>query len=1126
MELDRLVMSSPRELLSNILKARKLNKPSGKPLYTYKLSTEEYSALGSIIKSSLATKDISIFVPRGRHSDWAASFVLFASEWWRREFTGGSWSWSPILESLGVEGNSLTAEHRSKIIETGFRFWHRPILVNQTGRMFLATVSVEGGLPLSLITQEHSRIGHYFDYVIKEFGKFSFTPLSAENIASSGSHLLVKSYQVDAVYSVVGQLVEAIYHLTEQYALNEQSEPITYLNAVEPNWQNSLPINLDSSVTRELLNTVLGKAIATQRKLPDTIKVIRSLINKQHEHAYVVDDTSKLSESWRFKLELSLKSRVNANYIKQLFAIDDLPNRLNLFVIGNKPQLVAKGFMPKDSEHYLFEVFTNSLPNEWFDCEIQLNAKTDDGRSWFAPLVGGSALNLDEPWLFVDNPKNNKNEYLLIGSGEVCTDNEHGIVAFNKEVMDEAQNTLLPFSDTCEPFERRLYELDKAGNYIATDNVITLGGKPGYDMEYLWQGNVLPYQSNPGKCFVGKPILIALDKQSNRKIVSSNNLQWHDKSQQEWMSYESLSFGQNVVKYTNFDNISKRFKVAYLPNDFKVDIISGKDISSGNIRITSNNLPIVSAITSDKISFNSSQENNILNLALTCSADHHPIKVELSLSWGGNSDAIRLIVPYPSTGVCLIDNNDIRVKNFSALPLGELYGYELFGNGLSGSLKLLFILQARDIKGAFSQSAFYEVRIDSIDDLSNGMPVSTFLDEINALFSLSSDLDAKVKLTFVHNGKEVLRFDILRYALTLSPEREQLMVRLSNEYLEDVSLFTKPIDRPEQEPIELVKALNDKGCWLFPEGEVEPGAWLVYCNDATLNVRPLMWSKELGKLGNPENEFQRVAGVSSKRERIFGFGELAEKMSIDSNMDEWKFSSSLLNFNEIPLTSFDLWRGVSASPEFLLAQLLNVSKKQLDNIWYFDKQFPILRNAISFTKAIAVVMSKYESLISRLDDNEYSIAQGRIKQRLDLLVAYNPSLISLSNFLLYKINAYSEKPSIDPGNYIATLFELRNALSTRHSNDEWPTVFCNVLFKRLIDNLAPSFKQGCISINGIKSNVLNAPILLALATAEKLTIHHNAEFVNAIRKYRDFDFEYFDKSFALTQKLFLSSLPE
>jgi hypothetical protein len=1126
MELSTLFMSSPREFLNNILTARKLNKPSGEPLYSYKVSNDEYINLQSIIQSSVTNKDISTYAPKGRHSDWAAAFVLYASEWWRREFSGGSWSWSPILQSLHADETELNAEQRNKIIEAGFRFWHRPLLVNSRGRMFLATVSVEGGLPLSLITQDHSKIGHYFDYVIKEFGKYSFTQHSAESVAIAGRHLLVSSYQVDAVYSVVGKLVEAIYNLTEQFALDEQAEPIAYLNAVEPNWQSNLPINLDSSVTKELLNSVLGKAIAVQRKLPDTIKIIRSLINTQHERAYVEDDPSKLNESWRFKLDLSLRSRVNANYIKQLFAIDELPKTLNLFVIGKKPQLVAKGFMPKNSEQYLFEVFRNELPDEWFDSEIQLNAKTDDGRSWFSPLIGGGALELDEPWAFVDKPNNHSQEYIFVGSGDVATENEHSIVAFNNNITDSSQNKLTSFFKTSGSFERQLYALEKPGDYTANVNTITLGGKPGYDKEYLWQGSVLPFQSKPSKCFIGKPILFELDKQSVRKVVSSNHLKWRDKQNEEWLTYELMPFGQNIVKYSDCHKINKRFTVAHLPADFTIDIIPGCDVSTGIIRISSNTLPTVSTVNSKQTSVHCEQELNVLDLAFTAHEEYLPAKVELTLAWGNSAGSISLIVPFPSAGVSLIDRDDFKVKNHSDLAVEELYGYELFGHGLKGSIILLFTLQARDIKGAFGHSAYYEVEIGSIDDLENGMSISTFLGEINKLFSLSAALDAKVKFSVIHNGKEILRFGVLRYALTLSPERNENKVRISNQYIENVSLFTKPIDRPEQEPIELVKCVDDNGCWLFPEDEVEPGAWLVFCNDVVLSVRPLMWSKALEKLGNPENEFQRIAGLPSQRDRIASFGELAGQMSINPSMTEWKFSSSLLNFNAVPLVSFDLWRGVSASPEFLFAQLFNVSKKQLDDVWKFDNQFPILRYAILLKKAIAVVESKYESLISRLDEDEYDIAQGRIEQRLALLVAYNPSLSSLNNFLLYKIGVSSDKPTIEPSKFMAQLFELRNALSTRHSSDKWPTDFCDELFKRLIDTLEPSFKQALISINGVKSNVLNAPILLALATAEKVHVRSTAELVNAIRNYRDFDPEYFDNSFALTQKLFLSSFSE
>ena len=53
---------------------------------------------------------------------------------------------------------------------------------------------------------------------------------------------------------------------------------------------------------------------------------------------------------------------------------------------------------------------------------------------------------------------------------------------------------------------------------------------------------------------------------------------------------------------------------------------------------------------------------------------------------------------------------------------------------------------------------------------------------------------------------------------------------------------------------------------------------------------------------------------------------------------------------------------------------------------------------------------------------------------------------------------------------------------------------------------------------------MNAPVLLALATAGHADLRMTAEVVHAMREYRRFDDTYFDEAFNLTQKLIIGLL--
>mgnify|MGYP003713055517 CR=1 FL=1 len=79
---------------------RGLSKPDGRWLYAYRLTLQEYQSLKSIIHEAATVTPMSLLARRNQR--FAALFVLYAAEWWRREYDGGAWKWAPIFASLGL----------------------------------------------------------------------------------------------------------------------------------------------------------------------------------------------------------------------------------------------------------------------------------------------------------------------------------------------------------------------------------------------------------------------------------------------------------------------------------------------------------------------------------------------------------------------------------------------------------------------------------------------------------------------------------------------------------------------------------------------------------------------------------------------------------------------------------------------------------------------------------------------------------------------------------------------------------------------------------------------------------------------------------------------------------------
>lgn len=92
--------------LRDLLLRRHLAQPDGRQLHLYRLTQEEYETLRAALTRACHHQD----GPEPNTVDFCAAFCLFVSEWFKRSFEGGHWSWErpcglrPVLwtSSLGV----------------------------------------------------------------------------------------------------------------------------------------------------------------------------------------------------------------------------------------------------------------------------------------------------------------------------------------------------------------------------------------------------------------------------------------------------------------------------------------------------------------------------------------------------------------------------------------------------------------------------------------------------------------------------------------------------------------------------------------------------------------------------------------------------------------------------------------------------------------------------------------------------------------------------------------------------------------------------------------------------------------------------------------------------------------
>lgn len=99
--------------ISDFLYKRGLQEPDGRPLFAYKASSEEFEALRLLLQS-----------PTGEHRTpphYPQIWLLFAAEWWKREYPGGAWRWGPLCEAAGQR--NISHEKTRNLVIDGRRQW-------------------------------------------------------------------------------------------------------------------------------------------------------------------------------------------------------------------------------------------------------------------------------------------------------------------------------------------------------------------------------------------------------------------------------------------------------------------------------------------------------------------------------------------------------------------------------------------------------------------------------------------------------------------------------------------------------------------------------------------------------------------------------------------------------------------------------------------------------------------------------------------------------------------------------------------------------------------------------------------------------------------------------------------
>lgn len=255
--------------LHRILATRGMAEPTGEPLHRYRVTDEEWTAVTAWVRRA-AQHGLFQASPRA-----SAIFVLWASEWFRREHQGGHYKWDHLRAELGAD---LPYGLLTDLTRQGLHWWRRqPRIINGDEERILS-LALEGGFPTRLLEAREN--GWLASHLRRSIVRLSSIADPDEEAALraviAGAAETPHSYRHGDFHEICAELILAVVRLKREAAATAPRgvAVVAWLDATQGDWRETLPLRLEGDGIRRLLEDLvsvsaetLGSAEARCRRL-------------------------------------------------------------------------------------------------------------------------------------------------------------------------------------------------------------------------------------------------------------------------------------------------------------------------------------------------------------------------------------------------------------------------------------------------------------------------------------------------------------------------------------------------------------------------------------------------------------------------------------------------------------------------------------------------------------------------------------------------------------------------------------------------------------------------------------------------------------------------------------------
>lgn len=1038
MNTDSFTVQSPITWINEFLHHRGLDGPDGRALYAYRCTAIEFDSLAEVLLHS---------TPDDTTNAATRAFVLYAAEWWQRQYDGHHWAWEPLLASIKwpVHYPDLYEPVRAAL-----RWWRTDLVRLPTSIRYLGTFACQGGLPLGLVGDADSRVVQYLRAVLNHTAEYRKFVDDVIDLARDQQHLLrPPTLRRDYVFRLAADLIEAVLDLQSDA---QGEDPLSTLDQVRPGWRKTMPLALENERARNLLTSLLREAVQVRPPTND-FRIERFL--------------RRTSVGWRLGARVRLPASISAEHLAHHLSVSvgDLPPRLQIRMQGDRMHDV--GLYAAQSDNFLLVARDTQSQTEIWDAEaaaeVRLQFLSKDVVGKGVVPYRGTALG-ELPWAF----RGDSNECPFVGEGSVsnrapeivvlapdgCTTDR--MSALEESLEGESEGLDPSTGDNIRVLGRVLWRIAEPTAIKATHGRCVVRPSSGQAVEedYRLEGQRCHDLESAWPLFCGTPRLRISKAEQAPRTVPTNEVSWRQTGE-EWQQCPN-AFGLWEVRHMRDGELRYLGRLGILPEQFRLLLAPGSDMNEGYLVLNGAESVKVSghgqeAVVTPRI------EGTVVRVHVaTRNAATPPSHIHLRLHWQGAAE-LAVQVPFPGHGGHFLRDDKPLDRE---LAVDDLYGVRATALSPDDSQKFWVEgrLKAPDVDSSLSRVAHFRFPLRK-SGVTHELALIDMRPMIELLLGASSFSDASVSLRIVnefqyeHDAVQVSRFtaaldcDFCMAFVSVPPTLDD----------EPAATFQAlPIARPDAGPVPLSvvgPAHAPYGAELPQYLDIKEPWLLVARHDDRVRVQPVAIGGRPSESGDSVGE----SGAEAPRLReAVSLGDWASrKRTIASAMDamldtedthrveeEWSFlTDSLLCAEGLPATELDLLKVLVTKPKLLVRCMFRLESTSRQLLWRLDDELPfcwlLIQREIWWTEA-GEAFERFRDQLAGIPDGDQMardyiasiLSEGTDRLRGLYTVACDIGFRLMGGRVPDLVVEEARKKRDD---------KTQEQLNLRYSMDDWPT---------------------------------------------------------------------------------------